>query len=156
MSIFYYKMWKLMEKKSIDPLPFFEDLHLAPGTVSKLKKDVPVSIEVLDRIRAALGCDYGDIITAKPQKNAIPRDALTETVEKYSDMCREALKNCMADQSLSVKNVMEITTLSRNTIKEFLNGGDISSRSFLKLIRMDEFKEELSRISIEAGILPMT
>ena len=97
MSIYYYKLWQLMEKKSIEPVPFFEDLHLALGTVSKLKKDIPVSFEVLDRIRAALDCDYGDIITAKPQKNAVPRDALTKTVEKHSDMCREALKNCMAN-----------------------------------------------------------
>lgn len=151
MSVYYYKLWKLLERKNIDAQGFFEGLHISTGTVVKLRKDSYVSLDTLDRIRECLGCDFGDIITAKPDKNAGPKDWLSENVSHASDICRNELKRYMAANSLSVSDIMQRTTLSRNTIKSFLNGATMTSRTMLRLFRLDGFVGGLGIAYQEAG-----
>ena len=151
MSVYYYKLWKLLERKKIDSQSFFEELHIAAGTVQKLRKDLPVSMDTVERIRERLGCDFGDIITAKPDKNEVPKSWLEENVIYSSNLCRKVLQDYMEDHSLTVSDLMKGTSLSRNTIKEFLNGGIVTSRTLLRLYRLDGFLGRLTEALQAAG-----
>lgn len=152
MSVYYYKLWQQLEARSIDEHAFFESLRISPGTVIKLKKDIPVSMDIIDRIREGLGCDYGDIITAHPDANRVPTDWLSENVKSCSEICRNVLRQYMEDFNLSVSDLMKLTSLSRNTIKEFLNGGIMTSRTLLRLYRLDEFCIRFSDAVSSAGL----
>ncbi len=58
----YNKMWKLLIDKRMSQADLRKASGLAPNTMTKLRRDEPVSLLVLDRICNILGCDYGDII----------------------------------------------------------------------------------------------
>ena len=58
----YNKMWKLLIDKRMSQADLRKAAGLAPNTMTKLRRDEPVSLLVLDRICNILGCDYGDII----------------------------------------------------------------------------------------------
>lgn len=68
MAFDYSKLWKLLEKKKM----YKEDLRLDTGmssaTLAKLGKNENVSLEVLGRICAILGCDVGDIVSYVGEK----------------------------------------------------------------------------------------
>lgn len=151
MSVYYYRLWQLLEARNIDERDFFESLHISPGTVIKLKKDIPVSMDIIDRIRESLGCDYGDIITAQPEANRVPRDWLAENVKCCSDICRNVLRQYMEDYSLTVSDMMKLTSLSRNTIKDFMNGGIVTSRTLLRLYRLEGFCDRFNNAITAAG-----
>ena len=36
--------------------------EVAPNTMTKMRRDEPVNLAILDRICQVLGCDFGDII----------------------------------------------------------------------------------------------
>ena len=151
MSVYYYKLWHLLERRKIDERTFFESLHISAGTIIKLKKDLPVSMDIIDRIRGSLNCDYGDIITAHQEENRVPRDWLTENVACCSDICRVELQKYLCDYSLTISDLMKLTSLSRNTLKDFLNGGTITSRTFLRLLRLEGFSERINEAAKIAG-----
>lgn len=58
----YNKMWKLLIDKRMSQSDLRKLSGLAPNTMTKLRRDEPVSLPVLDRICNILNCDYGDII----------------------------------------------------------------------------------------------
>lgn len=68
MAFDYSKLWKLLEEKRM----YKEDLRLDTGmssaTLAKLGKNENVSLEVLGRICAILGCDVGDIVSYVEEK----------------------------------------------------------------------------------------
>lgn len=58
----YNKMWKLLIDRRMSQSDLRKVSGLAPNTMTKLRRDEPVSLLVLDRICSILNCDYGDII----------------------------------------------------------------------------------------------
>lgn len=58
----YNKMWKLLIDRRMSQADLRKVSGLAPNTMTKLRRDEPVSLLVLDRICNILNCDYGDII----------------------------------------------------------------------------------------------
>lgn len=36
--------------------------EVAPNTMTKMRRDEPVNLAILDRICGVLGCDFGDIV----------------------------------------------------------------------------------------------
>lgn len=36
--------------------------EIAPNTMTKMRRDEPVNLAILDRICQVLGCDFGDIV----------------------------------------------------------------------------------------------
>ena len=42
--------------------------NVAPNTMTKLRRDEPVTLTILGKICNVLGCDYGDIMTYIPDK----------------------------------------------------------------------------------------
>ena len=64
MKIGYKKLWILLIEKDISPVTLREDLKIATGTMTKLRKNEEVAISVLLRICEYLNCDIGDICSA--------------------------------------------------------------------------------------------
>lgn len=64
MKISYKKLWILLIEKDISPVTLREDLKIATGTMTKLRKNEEVAISVLLRICEYLNCDIGDICSA--------------------------------------------------------------------------------------------
>ncbi len=62
MSVSYNRVWKLLIDKEISQPDFRKMADIAPNTLTKLRRDEPVSVAVLDKICQALQVDYGDVM----------------------------------------------------------------------------------------------
>ena len=66
MAISYNGLWKLLIDKGMKKLDLKEVTGIGTGTLAKLSKNEPVSMEVLQKICQALGCNIGDIVDYIP------------------------------------------------------------------------------------------
>ena len=64
MQISYKKLWILLIEKDIGPATLRKDLRIAPGTMTKLRRNEEVALSVLLRICEYLDCNIGDICDA--------------------------------------------------------------------------------------------
>ena len=62
MSVSYNRLWKLLIDKKISQADFRKMADIAPNTLTKLRRDEPVSFAVLDKICQTLQVDYGDVM----------------------------------------------------------------------------------------------
>ena len=62
MAISYKRLWKLLIDKDMTAVELREKTGLAPNTVTKLRRDEPVAMVVLEKICATLDTDFGDIV----------------------------------------------------------------------------------------------
>lgn len=64
MKISYKKLWIMLVEKDISPVTFRKDLNIAPGTMTKLRRNEEVALSILLRICEYLDCNIGDICDA--------------------------------------------------------------------------------------------
>ena len=64
MKISYKKLWILLVEKDITQVTFRNDLNIASGTMTKMRRNEEVALSVLLRICEYLDCDIGDICSA--------------------------------------------------------------------------------------------
>ena len=64
MKISYKKLWLLLVEKEISPATLRKELNIAPGTMTKLRRNEEVALSVLLRICEYLDCNIGDICDA--------------------------------------------------------------------------------------------
>ena len=64
MRISYKKLWLLLVENEISPATLRKDLNIAPGTMTKLRRNEEVALAVLLRICEYLKCNIGDICDA--------------------------------------------------------------------------------------------
>ena len=64
MKISYNKLWKLLVDKKMSKADLRRTAEIAPNTLTKMRKDEPVSIDVLLRICDKLDCNIGDMMDA--------------------------------------------------------------------------------------------
>ena len=69
MGISYKKLWKLLIDKDMTAVELREKTGIAPNTMTKLRRDEPVAMIVLEKICAALQADFGDIMNYIPDQN---------------------------------------------------------------------------------------
>ena len=62
MKVSYNKLWKLLVDKKMSKADLRRTAEIAPNTLTKMRKDEPVSIDVLLRICDKLDCNIGEII----------------------------------------------------------------------------------------------
>lgn len=62
MAISYNKLWKLLVDKKMSKADLRKAVGMAPNTLTKMRKDEPVSLEILIRICQVLDCNIGDIM----------------------------------------------------------------------------------------------
>lgn len=58
----YNRLWKLLIDKKISQAELRRITGLAPNTMTKLRRDEYVSMEVLEKICETLNVDFGEII----------------------------------------------------------------------------------------------
>lgn len=62
MSVSYNKLWKLLIDKKMTASDLLKAANVAPNTMTKLRRDEDVSLDVLRRICAVLNVNIGDIM----------------------------------------------------------------------------------------------
>ena len=62
MAVSYTKLWKLLIDKKMSKADLRKTAGLAPNTMTKLRRDEPVAMVVLEKICACLDADFGDIV----------------------------------------------------------------------------------------------
>ena len=66
MAVSYNKLWKLLVDKKMSKADLRKAADIAPNTMTKLRRDKPVTLAILGKICNVLECDYGDIMTYVP------------------------------------------------------------------------------------------
>lgn len=62
MSISYNRLWKLLFDKKMSSSELRKLANIAPNTMTRMKKDQEVSLQVLERICVVLGADIGEVV----------------------------------------------------------------------------------------------
>ena len=62
MKVSYNKLWKLLVDKKMSKADLRKAAEIAPNTLTKMRKDEPVSIDVLLRICDKLDCNIGEMM----------------------------------------------------------------------------------------------
>lgn len=71
MGIFYNKLWKLLIDKKMTSADLRKAAHIAPNTLTRMKRDQEVTIHVLERICDVLEVDFVDILEYIPDKESV-------------------------------------------------------------------------------------
>ena len=61
MKISYKKLWLMLVEREISQADFRRDLHIASGTMTKMRRNEEVALSILIRICEYLDCNIGDI-----------------------------------------------------------------------------------------------
>ncbi len=69
MAFCYNKLWKLLIDKGINKTELRVLAKLSSSTVARLGKNLPVSMQVLEKICTALECDIPDIVDFPSDRN---------------------------------------------------------------------------------------
>ena len=62
MAVSYNRLWKLLIDKKMSKADLRKQAGLAPNTMTKLRRDEPVAMVVLEKICATLDTVFGDIV----------------------------------------------------------------------------------------------
>ena len=62
MATSYNKLWKLLVDKKMSKADLRKASGVSPNTMTKLRRDEPVMLSVLDKICKTLEVNYGDIV----------------------------------------------------------------------------------------------
>ena len=66
MAISYNKLWKLLIDKKMTAADLRKQADIAPNTLTRMKKDQEVTMQVLERICDVLDTDFGEIVEYHP------------------------------------------------------------------------------------------
>ena len=62
MAISYNGLWKLLIDNNMNKTDLMKEVKLSSGTIAKMSKGEPVSMQVLEKICENLDCDFGDLV----------------------------------------------------------------------------------------------
>ncbi len=62
MAISYNKLWKLLIDKKMTAADLRRKADIAPNTLTRMKRDQEVTMQILERICEVLDVDFGDIV----------------------------------------------------------------------------------------------
>lgn len=68
MAVSYNKLWKLLVDKKMSKADLRKASGVSPNTMTKLRRDEPVMLSVLDKICSTLNCNYGDVMDYIPDE----------------------------------------------------------------------------------------
>ena len=66
MGVSHNKLWKLLADKKMSKADLRRAADSAPNTMTKLRRDEPVAMSVLEKICGAIDADFGGIIQFIP------------------------------------------------------------------------------------------
>ena len=70
MAVSYNKLWKMLIDKKMSKADLRKMSGVSPNTMTKLRRDEPVMLNVLDKICSTLSCNYGDIMDYIPESDS--------------------------------------------------------------------------------------
>ena len=73
MGISYNKLWKLLIDKKMSAAELRKQADIAPNTMTRMRKDQEVTMQVLCRICAVLNVDFGDVVEFIPDASSIKK-----------------------------------------------------------------------------------
>lgn len=73
MAISYNKLWKQLIDKKISVADLRKKADIAPNTMTRMKKDQEVTIQILERICRTLDTDFGGIMEYIPDENDVEK-----------------------------------------------------------------------------------
>ena len=62
MAISYNKLWKLLIDRKMSTAELRKAAEIAPNTLTRMKRDQEVTMQVLERICEVLHTDFGDVV----------------------------------------------------------------------------------------------
>lgn len=68
MAVSYNKLWKLLVDKKMSKADLRKAAEIAPNTMTKLRRDEPVTLAILGRICQVIEADFGDIMEYIPEE----------------------------------------------------------------------------------------
>ena len=68
MAVSYNKLWELLINRKMSKADLRKNANIAPNTMTKLRRDEPVTLLILGKICNVLNCDYGDIMSYIPDE----------------------------------------------------------------------------------------
>lgn len=68
MAISYNKLWKLLVDKKMSQSDLRKAVSISPNTLTKMKKDEPITLTTLERMCRVLDADFGDIVEYIPEQ----------------------------------------------------------------------------------------
>lgn len=83
MAVSYKRLWKLLADKKISAADLRRTSGVAPNTMTRLRRDEEVSLDVLGRICGVLHADFGDVI---------------EYIDEGNEQCEAGEKSSTDDQ----------------------------------------------------------
>lgn len=154
MAVYYHKLWDALNKKNITQKELASELNISTATLTKLRKNQFVSLDTLDQIREYLECDFGDIITSVPATAGDDVNWGKNDIASIVNVAhRKALVWYMEKNDLTPQYVAMTSTLALNTVKDFLKGKNISSRSIVKLLQLGgEYNSKVDRLLIDNNV----
>lgn len=66
MAVSYNKLWKILIDREMSTAELRKATNIAPNTLTRIKKDQEVTMQVLERICGVLDTDFGDIVEYYP------------------------------------------------------------------------------------------
>lgn len=69
MSVSYNKLWKKLIDLNLNKTQLREKAGISTNAIAKLGRNEPVSLETINKICIALGCNIGDVMDILPQEN---------------------------------------------------------------------------------------
>lgn len=74
MAISYNRLWKLLVDKKMSKSDLRKAVEMSPQTLTKMRRDEPITLSTLERICRVLNTDFGDIVEYIPDKEAEEND----------------------------------------------------------------------------------
>lgn len=68
MGVSYNKLWKLLIDRKMSIAELRRQTEIAPNTMTRMRKDQEVSMQILGRICNVLHVDFGDIVEYVPNE----------------------------------------------------------------------------------------
>lgn len=70
MAISYNRLWKLLIDKKMSNSELRKAVGMSPQTLTKMRRDEPVTLSTLVRICRVLNSDFGDIVQYIPDEES--------------------------------------------------------------------------------------
>ena len=75
MAISYNRLWKLLIDKKMSKSDLRKAVEMSPQTLTKMRRDEPITLTTLERICRVLNSDFGDIVEYIPNEEVEKNDS---------------------------------------------------------------------------------
>ena len=72
MAVSYSKLWKVLVDKEMSKAELRKRADISANTMTRMRKNAPVTLDLLSRICKELEVDFGDIVSYVPDEENTP------------------------------------------------------------------------------------